>query len=74
MNNASFFSDLLNSIAERGRALVGRPVKSTARAEDLAALARGLLSGRGEATGAALAIELLDGYATLEASARGSAA
>ena len=72
MNNSSFFSDLMNSIAERGRALVG--VKSArpaaVRAGELVELSRALLSGRGEATGAALAIEILDIYRTLDAPAR----
>jgi malonyl-CoA decarboxylase len=66
--NASFFQDLLGSIAERGRALI---VRSGGRSlapgdgkatETLESLSRALLSGRGEASGVALARRLLDGY------------
>ncbi|PWC52429.1 malonyl-CoA decarboxylase [Azospirillum sp. TSO22-1] len=60
MMNTAFFGDLLHTIADRGRALVGRTrdgaVPSTA---DLTALCDALLSGRGEASGVALARELL---------------
>jgi malonyl-CoA decarboxylase len=74
--STSFFHDMLGSIAERGRALVdrsgGRP---TARAggkapETLESLGRALLSGRGEASGVALARQLLDLYARTPLPAR----
>ena len=65
--NASFFQDLLGSIAERGRSLIersgGRPAGlAAAQPATLEALCRDLLSGRGEASGVALARQLLDLY------------
>jgi malonyl-CoA decarboxylase len=68
MSNA-FFSDLLTSIAERGRSLLDRRPWPFAEAalstEDAAALCQALLSGRGEATGAVIARETLDAFARL---------
>jgi malonyl-CoA decarboxylase len=73
MSNA-FFSDLLTSIAERGRNLLDRGVWSLSQApvspEDVVALCLALLSGRGEATGAVIARETLDAYARLPEAAR----
>jgi malonyl-CoA decarboxylase len=67
--NASFFGELLQTISERGRALIDRArerrgVDST-RSESLVELAEHLLSGRGEASGVALAREILARYAEL---------
>ncbi len=64
--NASFFGELLQTISERGRALLGarRGLDST-RSETLVELAEHLLSGRGEASGVALAREILARYAEL---------
>jgi malonyl-CoA decarboxylase len=66
--STSFFQDMLGSIAERGRALVERsasrsrgPAGSKA-SETLEGLSRALLSGQGEASGVALARQLLDLY------------
>ena len=57
--NSSFFGDMLASIAERGRALLDRTRDhgggQAARSENLADLCEELLSGRGEASGVALA-------------------
>lgn len=62
-----FFSDLLTSISERGRSLLGRnPVIEQRTASDVLALCDALLSGRGEASGTALAREVLDAYAQLD--------
>lgn len=67
--NVSFFSDLLTSIADRGRALIGaRPARAPAGA--LIEQCRAVLSGRGEATGAARAAEILAGYAGLSSPER----
>jgi malonyl-CoA decarboxylase len=62
--NASFH-DMLGSIAERGRALMDRSgSRPEGKApETLESLSRALLSGRGEASGVALARQLLDRYA-----------
>jgi malonyl-CoA decarboxylase len=71
MNNA-FFSDLLTSISERGRTLLrrGAPADTKQTASDLIELCEALLSGRGEASGTAIAREVLDRYRHLDASER----
>ncbi|MCI4679423.1 malonyl-CoA decarboxylase [Rhodoblastus acidophilus] len=75
MSNA-FFSDLLTSIAERGRNLLdGRSwsfSEASVTAADVLALCGALLSGRGEATGAVIARETLDAFARLPEAARKS--
>src|SRR5262245_24853818 len=67
--NTSFFGELLQTISERGRALIDRArdrrVDSAARSESLVDLCEELLSGRGEASGVALAREILSSYAEL---------
>jgi malonyl-CoA decarboxylase len=63
--NASFFSEMLQSIADRGRALIQRREPARERSAGLVELCEALLSGRGEASGVALASEILAGYATL---------
>ncbi len=62
--NTSFFSEMLQSIAERSRALIRRE-PSRGRSDGLAELCEALLSGRGEASGVALANEILANYAAL---------
>lgn len=72
MSNA-FFSDLMTSIADRGRTLLrleAAPVDPQAMASDLVGLCEKLLSGRGEASGTALAREVLDRYAQLDDAGR----
>jgi malonyl-CoA decarboxylase len=67
--NTSFFGELLQSISERGRALIDRTRDRRELAErrsaDLVELCEELLSERGEASGVALAGELLNRYAEL---------
>jgi malonyl-CoA decarboxylase len=58
----TLLNDLMTSIAERGRALLGRP-RSAIEQGDLVAIGELLLSRRGEASGVALAQTLLEGYA-----------
>ena len=67
--NASFFQDMLGSIAERGRGLIDRSAGWTSSSaasakapETLESLCHALLSGRGEASGVALAKQLIDLY------------
>jgi malonyl-CoA decarboxylase len=72
--NTSFFGEMLNSITERGRALIDRTRDrrngSEARSESLAELCEELLSGRGEASGVALAGEILTKYSELKTGPR----
>ena len=65
--NTSFFGELLQTISERGRALLARDRRgdSSTRSETLVELCEDLLSGRGEASGVALAREILGRYAEL---------
>jgi malonyl-CoA decarboxylase len=63
--NASFFSEMLQSIADRGRALIQRREPARERSAGLVELCEALLSGRGEASGVALARDILARYATL---------
>jgi malonyl-CoA decarboxylase len=70
----SFFGDMLQSIAERGRALLERTRDRRGIAEQrsasLAQLCEELLSGRGEASGVALAREILARYFELKTGPR----
>jgi len=67
--NTSFFGELLQSISERGRALLDRGRErrgaGAARSESLIELCDHLLTGRGEASGVALARDILTEYAAL---------
>ncbi|TMK14748.1 MAG: MCD, Malonyl-CoA decarboxylase MCD [Alphaproteobacteria bacterium] len=66
--NTSFFGELLQTISERGRALVERTRErrgSAAQSDGLIEQCEALLSGRGEASGVARAAEILAEYATL---------
>src|SRR3982751_3708169 len=71
MANA-FFSDLLSTISERGRTLLrgnGSPQPGP-NADGLIELCEALLSGRGEASGTAMAREVLDRYHDLDPAGR----
>jgi len=67
--NTSFFGELLQTISERGRALIDRARDrrgdAAARSQSLVDLCEELLSGRGEASGVALAREILAFYSEL---------
>jgi malonyl-CoA decarboxylase len=71
MANA-FFSELLSTISERGRNLLRRadPTDGKQDADGLIELCEALLSGRGEASGTAMAREVLDHYHDLDADGR----
>src|SRR6201997_5438935 len=71
MANA-FFSDLLATISERGRTLLrrGKPDDGKEDAAGLIELCEALLSGRGEASGTAMAREVLDSYHDLDVAER----
>jgi malonyl-CoA decarboxylase len=72
--NNAFFSDLLASISERGRTLLRRAGTSDHKqdASGLIELCDALLSGRGEASGTAMAREVLDRYHDLDEAGRHS--
>ena len=71
MANA-YFSDLLATISERGRSLLRRADRTDGKedASDLVELCQALLSGRGEASGTAMAREVLDRYHELDDNGR----
>jgi malonyl-CoA decarboxylase len=78
--NTSFFQDMLGEIAERGRSLIERSAmvptmsrvgwRNAPKSASIAELAHALLSGLGEASGVALAKQVLDLYAGLSAEER----
>jgi malonyl-CoA decarboxylase len=65
--NTSFFSEMLQSIADRGRALIRRERREPAQEQSAGLIEQceALLSGRGEASGVALAQEILSRYEEL---------
>ena len=67
--NTSFFGDLLQTISDRGRALIERArerrLEPGAHSDNLVDRCEELLSGRGEASGVALAREILRDYGEL---------
>jgi len=70
-----FFSDLLATISERGRAILRLnpfPQDAAGRAGSLIDLCRALLTGRGEASGVAYAAEVLARYRLLDDVGRAS--
>ena len=72
MVNVAFLQELLNGIAERGRTLLPRALVGADSNNQMADLARALVSGRGEASGVALARQILSRYAALDVAQRQS--
>ncbi len=66
----SFFTDMMQQIADRGRSLMGTRRVGERSADDLQKMAEELLSNRGEASSVARASELLESYAAATAQAR----
>jgi malonyl-CoA decarboxylase len=67
MKSNAFFADLLQTIADRGRGLLGRVRRNDALADgDLGPACETLLSSRGEASGVALAREILMRWEALD--------
>jgi malonyl-CoA decarboxylase len=60
--NVSFLQELLTSVAEQGRQLLPRSLRGPGREDDITELASALGSNRGEASGVAIASELLRRY------------
>jgi malonyl-CoA decarboxylase len=65
--NVSFLQELLNSVAEQGRHLLPWGVGEQ---EDIIALSRALMSGRGEASGVAIAQQILERWRMLSPAER----
>jgi malonyl-CoA decarboxylase len=63
--NVAFLQELLSSVAEQGRSLLPKSLFGSGK-DDVEDIARALISGRGEASGVAIARELLDRYAHLD--------
>jgi malonyl-CoA decarboxylase len=68
--NVSFLQELLNSVAEQGRHLLPRSFGGSSREDDITQLAAALVSSRGEASGVAMAREILQRYRVLSAEDR----
>lgn len=64
--NVSFLQELMATVAEQGRALLPKALFAGGGAEDIETLARALISGRGEASGVALARQILACYGRLD--------
>jgi malonyl-CoA decarboxylase len=58
--NVSFFQELMATVAEQGRALLPKALFRDGAGESIDVLARALMSGRGEASGVAIARQLLN--------------
>lgn len=58
--NVSFFQELMAAVAEQGRALLPKALFGEAGGESIEVLSRALMSGRGEASGVAIARQLLN--------------
>jgi malonyl-CoA decarboxylase len=63
--NVSFLQELLNTIAEQGRQLLPRSLGGADPHDDITGLADALVSVRGEASGVAIAREILNRYRAL---------
>ncbi len=70
--NVSFFGELLTTISERGRQLLDFSGITSAQGETVEDLCRALMSGRGEASGVALARQILQRYEAMDDEARHS--
>ncbi len=70
MPEGDFLGDIFGGIAERSRRLLWRAQPAPPTADSIAALARKLISSRGEASGVALAVQLLDAWRGLDADSR----
>ncbi|RTL70197.1 MAG: MCD, Malonyl-CoA decarboxylase MCD [Hyphomicrobiales bacterium] len=67
---SNYLQDLLSTIADQGRNLLPKALRSVHPAEDIRELSEALLSVRGEASGVAIATEVLGLYGRLSAEER----
>jgi malonyl-CoA decarboxylase len=68
--NVSFFGELLTAISDRGRQILDLSGIVSAQGETVESLSQALLSGRGEASGVALAQQILTRYKALDDAGR----
>ncbi|MFN3867988.1 MAG: malonyl-CoA decarboxylase [Hyphomicrobiaceae bacterium] len=68
--NVSFLQELMTTVAEQGRSLLPKSLFQASGNDDVVALAKALASGRGEASGVALARQILACYQRLDANGR----
>ena len=68
--NLAYLGGLLQSVADRGRSLIGLKSAAQQQGGEFFALAEALLSGRGEASGVAIARRILQTYAGQSAGQR----
>ncbi len=68
--NVSFLQELLSTVAERSREYLPSALIGSSREEDITALSAALMSGRGEASGVAIARRILDRYRDLDIDGR----
>ncbi len=68
--NVSFFQELLNTVAEQGRSLLPKSLFGHEPERGMQALVDALVSGRGEASGVAIARQILNHYKVLNADGR----
>jgi malonyl-CoA decarboxylase len=64
--STSFFEELLNRISGRGRQLLDLSGLGFSHDETIESLSKALLSGRGEASGVAIALQILNAYKGLD--------
>src|SRR5437588_13097663 len=66
--NSAFFADLIATITDRGRDLLGlrppQPAEAAGRADALVELCETLLGGKGDASGTAMAQQVIETYQT----------
>ncbi len=67
---SSYLQELLSTIAGQGRNLLPKALRSVHPADDIRELSEALLSVRGEASGVAIATEILELYARLSSNER----
>jgi malonyl-CoA decarboxylase len=68
--NVSFLQELMNTIADQGRQLLPRKLRGGDSMADIVEFAQALVSVRGEASGVALAQQILNQYRALSADGR----
>ncbi len=68
--NVSFLQELLNTVAEQGRQYLPSALIGTSRRDNIQQLSRALVSNRGEASGVAIAHEILTQYRSMAAAER----